>query len=278
MEEKDIEKKLRDAWEAQPAHQPEERKEALWDEFATQTFPARKKHFRKWLYPAAAVLVIALTVGSIMTFTNIYKEDSSVAYNRIENPTLDLKVVFLPDSSVVELEPGSGIRYRNDFKTNREVSLKGKAFFKVQKDKMHPFMVTCNHTVTTVLGTSFTVAGDKNKVQVNLYEGRVQMNVKDNNSNWILSPGEQFIYANDSVAVVAFNRFKDFDDAEIISVLKYIEASYGYKVEMPAEYLKKKITLRINKKESLLNVVSIIAQMCNLNPSINEELKKITFQ
>ncbi len=278
MDEKDIEKKLRDAWKGQAHSQPEERKEALWDKFADQAFPSRKRHFRKWLYPAAAILVITLTVGSVMTFTKTQQQDSSLAYNMIENPTQNLKVIFLPDSSVVELEPGSGIRYRNDFQTNREINLKGKAFFKVRKDKLHPFRVSCRQTTTTVLGTSFTVSGNENQVQVNLYEGRVQMNVKDSNSNWILSPGEQFVYANDSVAVVAFNRFKDFDDTELTSVLEYIEESYGYKVEMPAGYLKKKITLRINKKETLSNVVNIIAQMCNLNPSINEELKKITFQ
>lgn len=278
MDENDIENEMRNVWEQEPDKQPQENKEALWNEFSAQVFPVKKKRTKQWLYAAAAVLVIALTIGAVLTLQSTGLEDGSLAYNIVENPTLEMKQVYLPDSSVVELEPNAQIEYKNDFTLNRKINLKGKAFFKVQKDKKHPFQVFCQETTTTVLGTSFTINGDaKNTVHVHLYEGSVRMNVKNSANNWILSPGEQFIY-NNAVTVEAFNRFQDFNNVELVSVVKYIKENYGYQVEIPQEYLKKEITLRLNKKEELSNIITIIAQMYNLTPATNEKIKKITFQ
>jgi len=278
MDENDIENIMRDAWEPEPEKQPKENKEVSWNAFSAQVFPAKKKRIKKWMYAAAAVVVISLT-GTLFTLYSTSLIDGKLAYNIIENPTSKIKQVYLPDNSVVELEPNAQIEYKNDFTVNRKVNLKGKAFFKVQKDKKHPFQVFCQETTTTVLGTSFTINGDvQHTVHVHLYEGSVRMNVKNSANNWILSPGEQFIYNNNAITIEAFNRFQDFNNVELVSVINYIKENYGYQVEIPEQYLKKEITLRLNKKEELSNIITIIAQMYNLTPATNEKIKKITFQ
>lgn len=278
MDKKYIEKKMTEAWDATPKEQPQADKEVLWNNFASETFP--KKSYTKWFYSGiAALLVIALTTSAYLFLNNNQTTESDLAYTIITNPSSKIKAVLLPDSSVVELEPEAEIRYIEDFKTNRHIKLVGKAFFKVRKDKKHPFSVSCQKTTTTVLGTSFVINGNtKNTVEVSLFEGRVQMSVDNNDSNWILSPGEQFIYKNQAVSVEAFDRFKDFNNAELAKVLQYIQTTYGYSVEMPEEYLNTKITLRLNKKEAMENVIGLIAQMSNLNPTIDEKMKKITFK
>ncbi|MFP9097815.1 FecR family protein [Flavobacterium sp. RHBU_24] len=278
MDEKDIEKKMQEAWNAPVTEQPQGKKEALWQEFAREAFPIKKKR-RAWVYSAAALIVLSLSIAAYFTLSSTGNSNSAQAYTIIENPSAIIKKVMLPDSSVVELEPHAEIRYAENFKHNRKVTLSGEAFFSVQKDKQHPFSVACGKTTTTVLGTCFTVSSaGHNSVRVNLYEGRVQMNVKDTQSSWILSPGEQFVYKDGRVAVEAFNRFSDFDNTELSTIIAYIKTTYGYSVEIPAEYLEKKITLRLNKKENLENVVGIIAQMYELKPTIDEKVKKITLQ
>lgn len=280
MGKKDIEKKLLEAWNSNAKEQPQSEKEKFWNEFASAAFPKKNKSYKKWLYSGvAAVLAIALTTSTYLFLHADQTTECVLAQTIIANPSSKIKTVFLPDSSVVELEPEAEIRYIEEFRTNRHIKLKGKAFFKVQKDKDHPFKVSCRETITTVLGTSFTINGStKNTVEVSLYEGSVQMNVENNDSSWILSPGEQFIYRNKSVSVEAFDRFQDFNNVEVCIVLKYIQTTYGYAVDMPQEYRNQKITLRLNKKEVLKNVIQIMAQMSNLNPTIDEKLKKITFQ
>ncbi len=278
MDEKDIEKKMQEAWNTWVTEQSNDDKEALWQQFATEAFPAKKKR-RAWLYPAAAVLAISLSIATFFALTTTGSTDNTLSYTIIENPSSIVKTVILPDSSVVELKPDAEISYADKFKENRNIRLSGGAFFKVKKDTKHPFSVACGKTTTTVLGTCFTINGSvQSNVQVNLYEGRVQMNVKGNSSNWILSPGEQFEYKDGKVAVEAFNRFRDFNNAELSTVIAHIKATYGYSVDIPPAYLQKKITLRLNKKESLENVVGIIAQMYDLKPAIDEKLKKITLQ
>lgn len=279
MDKKDIEDKIKKAWEEEPTQQPQEKKEASWEAFSAQAFPAKKKRTKPWKYAVAAIFIVTLSVGAFLTFNGTSSGDERLANTIIENPTQRIKLVHLPDSSIVELEPNSKIEYNDDFKGNRKINLEGKAFFKVQKDKKHPFQVFCQETTTTVLGTSFTIAGDvENIVNVKLYEGSVRMNVKNSTDSWILAPGEEFIYNSKSVSVEAFNRFKDFDNEELATVIKYVKQNYDYQIEMPEGYLKKEITLRVNQKEELSNIISIIAQMYNLNPTTNEELKKITFK
>jgi transmembrane sensor len=278
MDKKDIQKKMLEVWNHHAPEQPDADKQAAWNNFAAEAFP-RKKRYKKWLYPAvAAVLLLSLGIGTFIN-RNTNPAENSLAYTIIENPSVEIKVVNLPDGSVVALEPDAEIRYAEYFTKHRQVTLTGRASFKVHKDKAHPFTVTCQETTTTVLGTVFTINSTvNNTVQVNLYEGRVQMNVKGKNSNWVLAPGEQFTYRNKSVSVEAFNRFRDFNDTEVRTVLNYIETTYGYRTEMPVDYLSKKITLRLNKKESLENVVGILAQMYNLKPVIDEKQKKIIFR
>ncbi|KOS05697.1 hypothetical protein AM493_06345 [Flavobacterium akiainvivens] len=278
MDEKDIEKKMQEAWNAPVTEQPQGDKEALWQQFAAEAFPARKKR-RLLLYPVAAVLAVALCITAYFSQNGTNGSNNTLAYSIIENPSSIIKTVILPDSSVVELEPGAEIRYSEKFGQNRKVALTGHAFFNVKKDKQHPFSVACGATTTTVLGTCFTINGTvNNTVQVNLYEGRVQMTVKGNNSSWILSPGEEFVYKNGKASVEAFSRFRDFNDTELNTIIAYIKDTYGYTTHIPAEYLQKKITLRLNKKENLENVVGIIAQMYDLKPTIDEKTKKITLQ
>jgi len=202
-----------------------------------------------------------------------------VASNVVENTTSKVKTVLLPDNSRVELSPYSKIVYANNFESNRKIKVDGEAYFKVQKDKKHPFQVFCNETTTTVLGTSFTVTGqEKSGVIVQLYEGSVQMNVKDQTQKWILKPGEKFTYGNKIASVIGFNRFMDFDNEKLTAVSEYIQSNYGYKMIIPQEYSNQRITVRINKKEDLKTIVQLLSEMYNLNFEINDDLKQITFQ
>ena len=278
MDKKEIEDKLSNIWEEKPAKQPKEKKEASWNDFSVQVFPAKRRRANKIRYLVAACLVIGLSLTALLTLTDISGNGSSMAYTVIGNPTGIMKRVELPDHSIVELEPDATIEYRDDFSQRRDIIIKGTAFFRVQKDKKHPFRVFCGQTTTTVLGTSFNVKDDTGTVTVQLYEGKVQMSVANNASKWILAPGEEFTYDTNTVNVKAFERFRDFDGEKMSAIIQYINENYGYRVEMPAGYINKEITLRINKKEELSGILTIISQMYNLTPTVNEELKQITFR
>ncbi len=279
MDEKNLEDKLKKIWDEEPISHSDNVKEASWEEFRLNTFPSKKKNFvwRKYI-AAAAVIIMFLGTGIYLSKDSL-NTDVSIAGNVIENTTSKMKVVFLPDGSKVELSPDSKIEYAGNFSINRKIEIEGQAYFKVKKDKNHPFQVFCKETTTTVLGTSFTVNGQVEKeVIVELFEGSVQMNVKGQDQKWILKPGEKFTYGNSNPVVEHFSRFTDFDNEKLSDISIYIEKNYGYKMIIPQEYNDQRITLRINKKEDLKTIVQLISEMYNLNFKVNDELKQITFQ
>jgi transmembrane sensor len=283
MDEKKLEEELKKIWDETPVSHSDSEKEVSWQQFQAKAFAPKKQKSKVWRYVAAAAAILVFALAGTGIYFNgpslLNNAEIRIAGNTIENTTSIVKSIVLPDSSRVELSPNSKIVYTDNFAVNRKVEVSGEAYFKVKKDKKHPFQVVCNETTTTVLGTSFTVTGyNQKEVVVALYEGSVQMNVKYQDKNWILKPGEKFTYEKETATVGGFNRFIDFDDEKLSNVSTYIESNYGYKVVLPAAYNNQKITVRINKKEDLKTILELISEMYNLNYEVNENLKQITFQ
>ncbi|MFZ0598701.1 MAG: FecR family protein, partial [Flavobacterium sp.] len=230
MDENQLEEELKKLWDETPVSHSDKEKEVSWEQFQLKAFPSDKKKFKPWRYAAAAAVLLFILAGTGIYFNNVpVNEINVVAENVIENTTSIIKTVVLPDNSRIELSPNSKIVYGNNFAINRKIEVNGEAYFKVTKDKKHPFQVFCNETTTTVLGTSFTVKGTNQKeVSVELYEGSVQMSVKNQDEKWILKPGEKFTYGNNIALVAEFNRFVDFDNEKLITISHYIEIHYGY--------------------------------------------------
>lgn len=280
MDKENFDEEFKKLWNESAVKNPESEKEASWEQFHSKAFAPQKKKFNSWRYYSAAAILLFVLIGSGIYFTGKpQQENNVVADNIIENTSAEIKFVVLPDSSKIELSPNSKITYGNNFVINRKIEIVGEAYFKVKKDKQHPFQVFCDETTTTVLGTSFIVKESaKKEVTVELFEGSVQMNVKGKDQKWILKPGEKFTYGNQTAAIAEFTRFIDFDNEKLSAISQYIEANYSYKVILPKENLDQKITIRINKKEDLKIIVQLISEMYNLNFEINEDLKQITFQ
>ncbi|MEN2414919.1 FecR family protein [Flavobacterium mesophilum] len=280
MDKEKFDEEFKKLWNESPLSHSNDEKEASWKQFHSKTFATEKRKLRPWRYYSAAAVLLFVLIGTGIYFnTKPQQETIVLAENIIENTTSKIKYVVLPDSSKIELSPNSKISYGANFALNRKVEIDGEVYFKVKKDKQHPFQVFCNETTTTVLGTSFIVnETEDEKVTVELYEGSVQMNVKGQNQKWILKPGEKFTYGNQTASVEEFSRFIDFDNEKLSVLSQYIEKNYGYKVILPSENLEQKITIRINKKEDLKTIVQLISEMYNLNFEINEDLKQITFQ
>ena len=149
---------------------------------------ALTRPYRRFWYMAAAAAVLFLITGSILWMNNRpvqtkladthnTREDS---YRTVvvSNTSQKDKLVILEDGSTVTLTTGSVLRYTQPFNKNqRYMTLEGKAFFKVAKDKNRPFRVVAGGLMTTALGTSFWVEARpaKKDVHVTLLTGRVMV-------------------------------------------------------------------------------------------------------
>ncbi len=120
-------------------------------------------------------------------------QDSELV-TRVNNTDKDMPV-HLSDGSVVILSTGSSLVYKRQFDEHkRNVSLIGKAYFKVQKNPSKPFSVLTGVFATTALGTEFEVNTLVNhRLVVTLFTGKVMVYSTDsaNSFNTVyLTPGQ----------------------------------------------------------------------------------------
>jgi ferric-dicitrate binding protein FerR (iron transport regulator) len=85
------------------------------------------------------------------------------------------KEVQLPEKSDVQLNAGSSVIYDDKhFNMDRQITLTGEAFFKVQPGNR--FVVNTTHGTVTVLGTSFNVIAWPDRFEVTCFTGKVMVN------------------------------------------------------------------------------------------------------
>ncbi|MFX1705884.1 FecR domain-containing protein [Chitinophaga sp. CC14] len=151
--------------------------------------------FRLFKHKAAAAAAVLLLAGAAW-----YMLLHDRVKQKVFATTSERQTVKLPDGSVVHLEKGSSITYPEVFdKKNREVILKGEAFFEINHDAKHPFIISSSLINTTVLGTSFNMeVHEGNAARVVVVSGMVQVNTREGkphkNGQLVLTANKSAVY------------------------------------------------------------------------------------
>lgn len=145
----------------------------------------------RWVKFALAAAVIVLVAWSgFRYFPNMFdhatiKKGKNSKLITLNNMSNRIHHVVLPDSSDVWISPNSEIAYPEKFiGYTRRIELKGEAFFDVNKDASHPFIVTSGNLVARVLGTSFLLKAYVGKpVEVTVLTGKIAVSSKGKSDN-----------------------------------------------------------------------------------------------
>ena len=122
-----------------------------------------------WAWSFAACLLLFITIGSFLR--NRVEHSDIILANNSEAVSL----YSLPDGSRAFLRKGASISYDKSFNAkDRNISLKGEAYFDVKRDESLPFVVRTAHTRVKVLGTSFNVRSEET-TEVVLEKGKVAL-------------------------------------------------------------------------------------------------------
>ena len=184
-------------------------------------------------------------------------EQSALA--RIDNETSAAKQVRLPDGSQVVLEPNARLYYPASFNgKNRVVYLVGNGFFSVTHNAQKPFFVYCEHIVTKVLGTSFTIQKNEQSqaIEVAVRTGSVLVEAATGNGygatkrseRVVLRPNEKVAFQQstgscrtglvDNPQVVdTTDEFRKtdafiFENTPLQEVLEKLEKAYGVEIKL----------------------------------------------
>ena len=167
-------KRMKEEWNTIPIRGilPDDTKARMWNNIRKVTID-RYKRLYNWTAAACAIFIIA--IGSYQ-FLNQYKK-SEIKITSTVTFKNDIRLVNLPDGTRVWLNENSQIEYPADFSNHeRNVTLKGEAFFEVKRDPSRPFVITSGAIKTTVLGTSFNIkAYNEKQPEVNVRTGKVKV-------------------------------------------------------------------------------------------------------
>ncbi len=142
-----------------------------------QSIQSKKNHRRVWLGIAASLILLF----------GLYRAFTFNTEIMIKTGIGETKKVALLDGSEVILNANSALTYsKKQWANNREVFLKGEAFFKVKKGS--DFIVKTNQGQVKVLGTEFDVKVLSDLFQVVCFSGKVW--VKSSEIDTVLTAGK----------------------------------------------------------------------------------------
>ena len=191
---------------------------------------------KRWWIPAAAAAVI-VSIAAIAYFNGL------PAKTKLDSNYGKISEYQLPDGTQVLLNANSEITLDKKWEQNndREVWLKGEAFFKVSKTAMkNKFIVHTSTMDIIVTGTQFNVVNREDESSVLLTEGSVTLITKDG-KELHLRPGDFIKIENnipekksaDQEKVLAWKQAKlSFEKTPMNEVAKIIARHYGVKVSI----------------------------------------------
>lgn len=227
---------------------------------------ALKRRNRRISYITSAVAAVALLVLAINFFIVSPKAMLTAEANSDEK-----KEIVLPDGSTVWLNRNSTIHYPKNFTKNREVQLKGEAYFDVVQNIEKPFTVETPSLQIEVLGTTFVVTDyDENKIaETVLKSGKINLVAQKTGDVFLMGPNQMIKHdktkGETKLEMVDAHNFTDwvknslvFDNTRLENVFIQLEKWYGIRIVCEdASILRTPVsfTVDVESKEEILDIL-----------------------
>lgn len=249
----------------------------------------RKKSLYNQLMRCAAFLTLPLLLSSLILgylyFGGVETEEKYAEIVATKGAVIRYE---LPDHSVVWLNSGSTLRYPTVFKKdNRNVELKGEAYFEVEADKERPFYVNTSDGLSVyVYGTKFNVAAyeDEHYIETVLEKGKVNV-LTPRQGTIVLAPGEQLLYdkqtqesRKDKVDVYGKVAWKDgkliFRNASLEEIFKRLERHFNVDIQLNNKSGKEYKYRATFRTETLSQILDYLAKSATLKWKVEDAVQQ----
>ncbi len=136
---------------------------------ASETVRGRRGRIA-WVGALAASLLVAVTVSLLLP---------RWIGQTIETERGERREIALNDGSVLQLDPETKLHVKLEAHARRVILERGRALFRVAKDKTRPFTVQADDTIVRAVGTAFAVDRRHEAVTVTVAEGKVAVIKQD---------------------------------------------------------------------------------------------------
>ncbi len=210
----------------------------------------RKMSRQSFIYKIAAVLAfpIALAMGWYLFGESEKPVQLAEQLYEISSPKGHVSKVRLPDGTEVWINTNSSIIYdaASFNQDNREIQLKGEAYFEVTSSEEKPFTVVTPHANVKVTGTSFNVNAypASTLFETVLAEGKIELQLKSGTTESLhVEPNQQVIFNSinkkldvQQVEAEMFTAWRNgeiiFKDATLADLVKELERIYDIQFHM----------------------------------------------
>ena len=178
------------------------------------------------------------------------------------------KTIILPDESIITLNTSSSIKYKKKFLINRQIFLKGEAFFNVQKNEK-PFTIITDYGKIKVLGTSFNVRSRADGFEIGVNEGIVE--VSNKKSSFLIKQDQMIITKNEIINKnqlinKPYKEYPDwlnnklyFNNTSILEVCGELERTFKIKIKFLTPSAKKLKVTGIIETKNINTVLSSLS-------------------
>ncbi|MFY0650887.1 MAG: FecR domain-containing protein [Cyclobacteriaceae bacterium] len=266
-EHSELHQELQKQWEVSGqlhlSHKPNVKQS--WEAFESQMEKPAAKTIRLWPTILRVAAVAIFTIGLAFYFLN---EGEEVLYATKSGET---KEIVLPDGSKILLNASSQISLTSDFNHDtRELSLKGEAFFDVNRDEERPFIIYTGEATTKVLGTSFNIKAlpESDNILLSVASGKVSFTSDDQQLILTKNMSASFNKNSEKMKQILHDQNSTFwktkklvfDDERISDVIKSLETHFKVKIKLQTAAIGKcRFTgsFEDSKVENILDIISI---------------------
>lgn len=291
------EKVILDWLEASPEHRTEllaERK--LFDAMLLHVSPdsqTKRRILPQWVRSVtryAAVFILAAGLGGVLV-PHLRDRGADLGHT-ISVPAGQHVDVTLPDGTHVCVNALSELRFPGSFSgRQRRVQLRGEAFFDVNHDARHPFVVETYACDVEVLGTKFDVEArpESDEFTTSLVEGRVRVTDRSNADNWVELRPDHRVSRTDGRLVV--DRIPDherflwreglisFRDVSFRELLDRFENYFGVTIHIRrADVTENRFTGKIRISEGIDHALWVLQRSADFTYTRDETRNEIYIQ
>lgn len=245
----------------QPAFDTEKNLARLKKRMQQERAPSQSRHL-VWLRVAASLLFLLLGTWAInayffsdKTLETFYNQGQSVA------------TISLSDGSSVQVYPGSKLIYPARFsrKAARETQLIGTAYFKVQADVAHPFIIQTENTQVKVVGTAFLLKAEPeaSETSIKVEEGKVYFQDKATELELLIPAHQIGICQPDGILfqepqILEGALLVELRDQPLARLFAQIERHHQWKVELQQDIRQCRLTgtFNISDPEKILRQIN----------------------
>ena len=249
-----------------------------------------KKHATRSLYSlsrfwirVAAVFLGFIAIGlAVKIYYNIH------TIQTFSNCTGKIAEYQLPDGSVIFLDKNAEVSYRMNWlnQFTRSVDLKGRAYFEIEKDPAHQFVVNSSEIHVTVFGTRFTVSHLAERYQVILNEGKIEVFSDKLDHSFILSEkGQQIIISGKNLVkqnIVDQNLYfswleekLQFRNCSVGDAICFLSDSYNMKIQTKRKDILNKELIGSAPSDDPILILKAIALITNTDIVYDDEILRL---